>query len=103
MLGSGFSQGTRAIWAIKGDTTFAVTKVKTNSTTFVSSTELVANITISADASLSLYDVVALTATGKKGIGIECFTVTTVIGITGSRNARGNTSYVNSDEHAQRR
>ena len=77
VLGSGFSQGTRAIWAINGDTTFAVTKVKTNSTTFVSSTELVANITISSDASLSLYDVVALTADGKKGIGIECFTVTT--------------------------
>jgi hypothetical protein len=76
VLGSGFGQGTRAIWAIKGDTTFAVTKVKTNSTTFVSSTELVASITISGDASLSLYDVVALTATGKKGIGIELFTVT---------------------------
>jgi probable HAF family extracellular repeat protein len=94
VLGSGFSQGTRAIWAIKGDTTFAVTKVKTNSTTFVSSTELVANITISADASLSLYDVVALTATGKKGIGIECFTVTTVIGVTDLGTLGGNTSYV---------
>jgi probable HAF family extracellular repeat protein len=94
VLGSGFSQGTRAIWAINGDTTFAVTKVKTNSTTFVSSTELVANITISADASLSLYDVVALTATGKKGIGIECFTVTTVIGVTDLGTLGGNTSYV---------
>ena len=94
VLGSGFSQGTRAIWAIKGDTTFAVTKVKTNSTTFVSSTELVANITISADASLSLYDVVAVTATGKKGIGIECFTVTTVIGIMDLGTLGGNTSYV---------
>ena len=67
VLGSGYGQGTRAIWAIKGDTTFAVTKVKTNSTTFVSSTELLANITISGDASLALYDVVVVTATGKKG------------------------------------
>lgn len=76
VLGSGFTQGTRAIWALKGDTTYAVTKVKTNSTSFVSSGELVANITIQSDASLSLYDVVALTTDGKKGIGIECFTVT---------------------------
>jgi hypothetical protein len=76
VLGSGYGQGTRAIWAIKGDTTFAVTKVKTNSTTFVSSSELLANITISGDASLSLYDVVVVTASDKKGIGIELFTVT---------------------------
>lgn len=81
VLGSGFTQGTRAIWALNGDTTYAVTKVKTNSTSFVSSGELVANITIQSDASLSLYDVVALTTDGKKGIGIECFTVT-VMGIT---------------------
>jgi uncharacterized membrane protein len=94
VLGSGYSPGTRAIWALNGDTTFAVTKVKTNSTTFVSSTELLANITISSDASLSLYDVVALTADGKKGIGIECFKVTTVIGIADLGTLGGNTSYV---------
>lgn len=91
VLGSGYGQGTRAVWALKGDTTFAVTKVKTNSTTFVSSTELVANITIQGEASLALYDVVAVTADGKKGIGIEIFTVTAVA-ITDLGTLGGNTS-----------
>ena len=79
VLGSGFDQGSRAVWALNRDTTFAVTKVKTNSIEFVSSTELVANITIEADATLDLYDVLVLTAGGKKGIGIELFEVTTEI------------------------
>jgi uncharacterized membrane protein len=91
VLGSGFGPGSRAVWALQGDTTYAVTKVKTNSTTYVSSSELLANITISGDASLSLYDVVAVTATGKKGIGIECFTVT-VMGITDLGTLGGTTS-----------
>src|SRR2546423_944154 len=91
VLGSGFGQGSRAIWALNGDTTYAVTKVETNSTTYVSSSELLASITISGDASLSLYDVVAVTATGKKGIGIECFTVT-VMGITDLGTLGGTTS-----------
>ena len=75
VLGSGFDNGTEAIWAIAGDTTFAVTKVKTNSTRFVKSGELVANITIAADAPLALYDVVVITLAGKKGIGVEKFAV----------------------------
>ena len=75
VLGSGYDPGTRAIWALNGDTTFSVTKVETNSTGFVSSSELVANITIDAGASIDLYDVVVLTAGGKKGIGIEKFEV----------------------------
>src|SRR5688500_2149477 len=37
VLGSGYVQGSRAVWALNGDTTFANTKVRTNSTTFVSS------------------------------------------------------------------
>lgn len=73
--GSGFSQGSRAIWALHGDTALSVTKVRTNSTTYVSSSELTANITIDADATLDLYDVVVITPTGKKGIGIELFEV----------------------------
>jgi probable HAF family extracellular repeat protein len=79
VLGSGFDQGSRAVWALNRDTAFATTKVKTNSTDFVSSTELVANITIGADATIDLYDVIVLTAGGKKGIGIELFEVTTEI------------------------
>jgi probable HAF family extracellular repeat protein len=76
VLGSGFDQGSRAVWALSGDTTFATTRIKANATTFVSSTELVANITIEADATLDVFDVVVVTLNGKKGIGIELFTVT---------------------------
>ncbi|MDP9177223.1 MAG: hypothetical protein M3O61_06040 [Gemmatimonadota bacterium] len=76
VFGSGFEPGSRAVWALNGDTTGTVTKVKTNSTTFVSSTELIANITIESDASFALYDVVVITLMGKKGIGIELFEVT---------------------------
>lgn len=75
VLGSGFDIGSSAIWALAGDTAFATTKVKTNSTRFVSSRELVANITIAPDAPLALFDIVVKTAGGKKGIGIELFAV----------------------------
>lgn len=79
VIGSGFDGGTRAIWGLKGDTAFATTRIKTNSTRYVKSTELVANITIAADAPLDRFDVVVVTSKGKKGIGIERFTVTYVI------------------------
>jgi probable HAF family extracellular repeat protein len=69
--GTGFDQGSRATWALKGDSTYQTTKIHTNSTTFVNSTALIANITIGADAQLALYDLQVLSAGGKKGIGIE--------------------------------
>ena len=75
VLGSGFDNGTRAVWGLAGDTTFATTRVTTNSTRFVSSGELIANITIAADAPVALFDVVVITLAGKKGIGIEKFAV----------------------------
>lgn len=75
VLGSGFDQGSRAIWAVDGDTSFATTKIKTNSTRFVKSGELVANITIGADAPLTFFDIMVVTKGGKNGIGIEKFTV----------------------------
>ena len=75
VLGSGFDNGSKATWALAGDTTFATTNVKTNSTRFVKSGELVANITIGATAPLALFDVVVVTSSGRKGIGIEKFTV----------------------------
>ena len=78
--GSGFEPGSKAVWALDGDTTFAKTKVKTNSTQYVSARQLVANITISADASIDLYDVQVVTLSGRKGIGIELFAV--AFGIT---------------------
>lgn len=75
VLGSGFDNGSKAVWALAGDTAFTTTRVKVNSTRFVKSGELVANITIAADAPLALFDVVVITLAGKKGIGIEKFAV----------------------------
>ena len=76
VAGSGFDQGSRAVWALNGDTTLATTKVKTNATTYVSGKQLIANITIAADAAIDLYDVQVVTLGGRKGIGIELFAVT---------------------------
>jgi probable HAF family extracellular repeat protein len=76
VLGAGYDEGSRAVWAIAGDTAFDATRIRTNSTAFVSSTELVANITIEADAPLAVYDVAIETLTGKKGLGLERFAAT---------------------------
>jgi probable HAF family extracellular repeat protein len=73
IFGSGFDPGSHASWAIKG---VVSPKVVTNSTRFVSSTELVDNITIASDAALASYDVIVTASSGKGGIGTECFVVT---------------------------
>src|SRR5512138_143586 len=71
--GSGFVAGTVATWALAGVQDPA--QVRTNSTRYVSSRQLVANITISASATAAKWDI-AVTASGKKGgIGTETFTV----------------------------
>ncbi|HET6363062.1 MAG TPA: hypothetical protein VFH11_13560 [Gemmatimonadota bacterium] len=61
-----------ANFALDGQT---IPQVRTNSTTYVSSRELRANITIDADAPTDLYDVIVTTSKGKRGIGIEKFEV----------------------------
>jgi probable HAF family extracellular repeat protein len=76
VAGSGFETGSRAVWALRGDTTFSTTKIRTNSTTFVSSSQLTANITIASDAPVDQFDVQVVTLGGRKGIGIELFAVT---------------------------
>ena len=73
VFGSGYDQGSRADWAFKG---VVSEKIVTNSTQFVSSTELVANITIARNANLGSHDVIVTTAAGKPGIGTELFVVT---------------------------
>ena len=73
VFGSGYDQGSRANWAFKG---VVSDKIVTNSTVFVSSTELVANITIARNANLGSHDVIVTTAAGKPGIGTELFVVT---------------------------
>jgi hypothetical protein len=72
VLGSGFDKGSRAEWAIAG---VPAAKVRTNSTRFVSSKELVANITIALDADTGAYDVIVTSSSGKKGIGTEIFAI----------------------------
>lgn len=72
VFGSNFDDGSSVALLLDGSTT---KKVKTNATTFVSATELVANITIDADAEPDLYDVQVTTSRGKKGIGIEMFEI----------------------------
>jgi hypothetical protein len=74
VLGSGFDAGSRASWERDGA---ADPKVKVNSTTFVSASELRANIDIAVDAAIDLYDVAVYTTGGRKGIGTERFEVTT--------------------------
>jgi hypothetical protein len=75
VIGSGFTAGAQATWLLHGVADPA--RVQTNSTTYVSSTELVANITISGDASLEYWDVQVALAGGKNGVGTESFEVTT--------------------------
>lgn len=89
VLGSGYDAGSTADFALDGQT---IPQVRTNSTTFVSSKELRANITIDADAPTDLYDVIVITSKGKRGIGIEKFQVfirATELGTLGSNKAWG--------------
>ncbi len=66
--GSGFADGMVASWQLSG--VADPTQVKTNSTRFVSSKQLVANITISGSATAAKWDV-AIYSGGKTGIGSE--------------------------------
>ncbi len=73
VVGSGFDRGSSAQWAQRGAPS---PNVKTNSTKYVSSSELVANITIALTANTGAYDVLVTTSKGKKGIGTDLFTIT---------------------------
>src|SRR5215213_8886976 len=75
VIGSGFTAGAQATWLLHGVADSA--HVRTNSTTYVSSTELVANITIAGDATLDYWDVQVALAGGKNGVGTEAFEITT--------------------------
>ena len=71
--GSGFDSGSEVRWLLGGTPT---DQIVTNSTTYVNSQVIVANITISAEADPALYDVeVTSTKGGKPGIGTESFEV----------------------------
>jgi hypothetical protein len=71
--GSGFDAGSHASFELQG---VVDDRVHVNSTHYVKSTQVVANVTIALDAIVSQYDVAVTTSSGKKGIGTDAFTVT---------------------------
>lgn len=76
VTGSGFDQSALVSFEKGGS---PVPGVKTNKTTFLSSSALVANVTIDVAASPDQYDVVVTLTGGKRGIGVEQFEVLDVI------------------------
>ena len=73
VFGSSFDDGSSVTLTIDGTPSGLV---ETNSTTFVSDKELMANITIDLIAIEDLYDVEVLSSRGRKGIGADLFSVT---------------------------
>ena len=71
--GKGFQKGAAAKWFVTGTTNPG--GVTVNSTTFNSSTQLTANITIASDATISGFDV-QVAAAGRTGKGSDLFAVT---------------------------
>ena len=82
VFGSGFVAGAQATWLLSG---VADSHVHTNSTTYISSSELVANITIANGAQLAFWDVQVSLSNGKNGVGSDLFEVTSaqILGTTG--------------------
>lgn len=66
--GSGFAPGMVAVWQLNGSADS--TQIKTNSTTYVSARQLIANITISGSATVASWDVAVYSGT-KTGVGSE--------------------------------
>lgn len=74
VTGKGFKAGARAQWFVTGTTNPG--GVTVNSTTFVSSTELTANITVADTAVIANFDIQVLNSDGRGGKGTELFAVT---------------------------
>lgn len=72
VFGSRFDNGSTVELTLGG---VGSPKVTTNSTQFVSSSELIADVTIEADATEGAYDVEVQATNGKKGIGVELFAI----------------------------
>jgi hypothetical protein len=73
ITGSGFGRGSQSSFLVTG--TIDPGGVTVNSTTYRSSSKLIANITVAAGATVSGYDVVVRTQDGRMGKGIERFAV----------------------------
>lgn len=81
VFGSGFTAGAQATWLLNG---VADSHVHANSTTYVSSSELIANVTVASDAQLAFWDVQVALSNGKNGVGSDLFEVTSaqILGTT---------------------
>lgn len=73
VIGTGFAQGAVAHWRLRGIED--PTQVRTVSTRFVSSRELVATIEIGGNATVDSWDVAVTLLSGKNGVGSELFLV----------------------------
>ena len=74
VTGKGFKNGAKAKWFVTGTTDTG--GVTVNSTTFVSSSEVTANITVSDTAVIANFDIQVLNSDGRGGKGTELFRVT---------------------------
>jgi probable HAF family extracellular repeat protein len=92
VLGSGFDAGSSADFLLDGA---AVPGVTTNRTSYLSSRELVANVTIAADAVPERYDIRVTTSRGKKGIGTEKFQVLDVVDLGSLGGVGGRATSIN--------
>jgi hypothetical protein len=73
VTGKGFKNGAKAKWLVSGTTDTG--GVTVNSTTFVSSTEVTANITVADTATVANFDIQVLNSDGRGGKGTELFAV----------------------------
>lgn len=71
--GNGFKKGAKAQWFVTGTTNPG--GVTVNSTSFVSSSQLTANLTVSSTATISGFDVQVTNADGRTGKGTDLFAV----------------------------
>jgi len=74
VTGKGFKNGAQAKWFVTGTTNPG--GVTVNSTTFVSSSEVTANITVADTATIANFDIQILNSDGRGGKGTELFAVT---------------------------
>jgi uncharacterized delta-60 repeat protein len=74
VTGKGFKNGAKAKWFVTGTTDTG--GVTVNSTTFVSSSEVSANITVADTAVIANFDIQVLNSDGRGGKGTELFRVT---------------------------
>src|SRR5258707_4112387 len=73
VAGSGFRKGAKVQWFVSGTTNPG--GVTVNSSTFDSSNQLTANITVAADAATGNFDIQVTNADGRTGKGTELFSV----------------------------